>query len=144
MPFGPPGGFFVPASDFGSTQAQALGMEAHMTRQKMTILALQDKKARGEPITMITAYDYPGALAADRLGLPLNAAQRHAVFAAGPCAGMLTGCGRGQAGNRRLSRSRFDSRADSYAGGPAVLREEPPLQGNCDLLSLPIGRRLGL
>jgi len=37
-----------------------------MTRKKMTILALQDKKARGEPITMITAYDYPGALAADR------------------------------------------------------------------------------
>ena len=34
-----------------------------MTRKKMTILALQDKKARGEPIT---AYDYPGALAADR------------------------------------------------------------------------------
>ena len=34
-----------------------------MTRKKTTILALQDKKARGEPITMITAYDYPGALA---------------------------------------------------------------------------------
>jgi 3-methyl-2-oxobutanoate hydroxymethyltransferase len=40
-----------------------------MTRKKMTILALQEKKARGEPITMITAYDYPGALAADRAGL---------------------------------------------------------------------------
>ena len=40
-----------------------------MTRKKMTILALQDKKARGEPISMITAYDYPGALAADRAGL---------------------------------------------------------------------------
>ena len=37
-----------------------------MTLKKMTILALQDKKTRGEPITMITAYDYPGALAADR------------------------------------------------------------------------------
>ena len=43
----------------------------------MTILALQDKKARGEPITMITAYDYPGALAADRAGMTLNSAQRH-------------------------------------------------------------------
>jgi 3-methyl-2-oxobutanoate hydroxymethyltransferase len=40
-----------------------------VTRKKMTILALQEKKVRGEPITMITAYDYPGALAADRAGL---------------------------------------------------------------------------
>ncbi len=40
-----------------------------MTRKKMTILALQDKKARGEPITMVTAYDYPSALAADRAGI---------------------------------------------------------------------------
>ena len=40
-----------------------------MTRKKMTILALQDKKVRGEPISMVTAYDYPGALAADRAGL---------------------------------------------------------------------------
>ena len=40
-----------------------------MTRKKTTILALQEKKKRGEPITMITAYDYPGALAADRAGL---------------------------------------------------------------------------
>ena len=40
-----------------------------MTRKKTTILTLLDKKARGEPITMITAYDYPGALAADRAGL---------------------------------------------------------------------------
>jgi 3-methyl-2-oxobutanoate hydroxymethyltransferase len=37
-----------------------------MTRKKVTILALQEKKARGEPITMVTAYDYPSALAADR------------------------------------------------------------------------------
>ncbi len=40
-----------------------------MTRKKMSILALQDKKTRGEPITMVTAYDYPSALAADRAGL---------------------------------------------------------------------------
>jgi len=110
-----------------------------MTRKKMTILALQEKKARGEPITMD-----PGALVADRPGLTLNFIQRHGIICAGPCGGMFTGCGRGQAGNRRLSRSRFDSRADSYACGPAVLREEPPLQGNGDQLSLPIGRRLGL
>jgi len=40
-----------------------------MTRKKLTILTLHDKKARGEPISMVTAYDYPGALAADRAGL---------------------------------------------------------------------------
>ncbi len=37
-----------------------------MTRKKTTILTLLEKKARGEPITMITAYDYPGALQLDR------------------------------------------------------------------------------
>ncbi len=40
-----------------------------MTRKKTTILALQEKKARGEPITMVTAYDYPSAQAADRAGM---------------------------------------------------------------------------
>jgi 3-methyl-2-oxobutanoate hydroxymethyltransferase len=40
-----------------------------MPRKKTTIHALHEKKARGEPITVITAYDYPGALAADRAGL---------------------------------------------------------------------------
>jgi 3-methyl-2-oxobutanoate hydroxymethyltransferase len=36
-----------------------------MTRKKTTILALHEKKQSHQPITMITAYDYPGALAAD-------------------------------------------------------------------------------
>lgn len=40
-----------------------------MTRKKVSILALQEKKTRGEPITMVTAYDYPSALAADHAGL---------------------------------------------------------------------------
>ncbi|MDQ1300522.1 MAG: 3-methyl-2-oxobutanoate hydroxymethyltransferase, partial [Chloroflexota bacterium] len=40
-----------------------------MSRKKTTILTLQEKKACGEPITMVTAYDYPSALAADRAGL---------------------------------------------------------------------------
>ncbi len=40
-----------------------------MARKKMTILALQEKKAQNAPITMITAYDYPSALAADRAGM---------------------------------------------------------------------------
>lgn len=40
-----------------------------MSRKKMSVLALQEKKARGEPISMVTAYDYPSALAADRAGI---------------------------------------------------------------------------
>lgn len=32
----------------------------------MSILALHEKKVQAQPITMITAYDYPSALAADR------------------------------------------------------------------------------
>lgn len=40
-----------------------------MSRKKTTILTLQEKKTAGEPITMVTAYDYPSALAADRAGL---------------------------------------------------------------------------
>jgi 3-methyl-2-oxobutanoate hydroxymethyltransferase len=40
-----------------------------MAAKKMTILGLQEKKGRQEPIVMITAYDYPTALAADRAGI---------------------------------------------------------------------------
>ncbi len=36
---------------------------------KITIHTLQDKKQRGEPITMVTAYDYPSALLVERAGL---------------------------------------------------------------------------
>ncbi len=42
-----------------------------MDRKKVTIPYLQGKKSRGEPITMVTAYDYPGALAADAAGIDL-------------------------------------------------------------------------
>ncbi len=37
--------------------------------KKVTIHALQSKKERGEPITMVTAYDYPGALLVERAGI---------------------------------------------------------------------------
>ena len=68
-----------------------------MTRKKMTILVLQEKKARGEPITMITAYDYPGALAADRTGMALNAVQRpRGSSARVPAAMRSKGAGRGK------------------------------------------------
>jgi 3-methyl-2-oxobutanoate hydroxymethyltransferase len=40
-----------------------------MSRKKTSILVLQEKKAHCDPITMVTAYDYPSAQAADRAGI---------------------------------------------------------------------------
>ncbi len=39
------------------------------TRKKITTASLRAKKERGEPITVLTAYDYPTALAMDRAGV---------------------------------------------------------------------------
>ena len=38
-------------------------------RKKVTTLAFRQKKERGEPITMLTAYDYPTAMAIDKAGI---------------------------------------------------------------------------
>ncbi len=42
-----------------------------MDRKKFSIPHLHAKKQRGEPISMITAYDYPGALAVDEAGVDM-------------------------------------------------------------------------
>lgn len=41
------------------------------TSQKISILELHQKKTAGRPITMLTAYDYPGAMLVDEAGIDI-------------------------------------------------------------------------
>ncbi len=51
--------------------AVAIDLPTTAERKKITTLALRRKKQRGEPITMLTAYDYPTALAIDQAGIDI-------------------------------------------------------------------------
>jgi 3-methyl-2-oxobutanoate hydroxymethyltransferase len=46
-----------------------MSSQPEQTRQKMTIPALAGKKQQGDPITMLTAYDYSSALLVDKAGI---------------------------------------------------------------------------
>jgi len=47
------------------------GRSLTMSREKVTISTLREKMSNGEPITMLTCYDYPTALLEDKAGIDI-------------------------------------------------------------------------
>lgn len=64
-----PPGVSAPAATAGSTSA--ISVPSDPGRLPMTLPLLAEKKRLGEPIVMVTAYDYPSARAAEAAGVDL-------------------------------------------------------------------------
>lgn len=47
------------------------GKSGGTERKKVTLLTLREKRKQGVPITMVTAYDYPSAVAGERAGIDI-------------------------------------------------------------------------
>src|SRR4051812_36239077 len=54
-----------------SSHPNNLNLPDDASRLPMTLPRLAEKKRLGEPIVMVTAYDYPSALAVDKAGVDL-------------------------------------------------------------------------
>jgi 3-methyl-2-oxobutanoate hydroxymethyltransferase len=54
-----------------STMPHNISVPADASRLPMTLPRLAEKKRLGEPIVMVTAYDYPSAVAVDKAGVDL-------------------------------------------------------------------------
>jgi len=54
-----------------STMPSNVNVPADASRLPMTLPRLAEKKRLGEPLVMVTAYDYPSALAVDKAGVDL-------------------------------------------------------------------------
>src|SRR5688500_20227091 len=54
-----------------STLPNNMNIPDDASRLPMTLPRLNEKKALGEPLVMVTAYDYPSALAVDTAGVDL-------------------------------------------------------------------------
>ena len=63
-------------------------------RKPITLLKLAEKRALGEPIVMVTAYDHPSALIVEDAGVDVVGDSRRTTYSATatPCRSPSTSC----------------------------------------------------